>query len=429
MPLEMVKERFSKVFYGWWVVAATCAVNAIGGGVYFYGFSVFFLPIKAALNLSSASTSLIFSLSRAEGAVEGPIAGYLIDKFGPRIMLTIGAIIVAIGYILLSQVNSFLWFLTIYLGIISLAFNATFSGSTMAVVNNWFIRRKGLAMAVSIAAYSLGGAIIAPLLAFGIHHLGWRTTMALSGIMLAAVVVPFAQLLRSSPEALGLNPDGDSPRIKSELDNVEVEPLPSSVDFTVSEALRTKSYWLLAIGTMLRTGTLGTLIVHFVPIMVWKGNSEQSAAVMLGIMAFLSIPMRIGIGWLGDRWSRSKMLAAGMALGAFSLMILQTANSLIQVWLFISVFSVVEGLSALNWALVGDYFGRKRFATLRGILSLVYSWGMIVMPIVAGAIFDRTSSYNNVIWIFIGMYICGTVLFLVIQRPRTPLLNREKTQN
>ena len=429
MSLEIVKERFSKVFYGWWVVAATCAVNAIGGGVYFYGFSVFFLPIKTALNLSSASTSLIFSLSRAEGAVEGPIAGYLIDKFGPRIMLTIGAFIVAIGYILLSQVNSFLWFLTIYLGIISLAFNATFSGSTMAVVNNWFIRRKGLAMAISIAAYSLGGSIIAPLLAFGIHHLGWRTTMALSGIMLAAVVVPFAQLLRSSPETLGLKPDGDTPRIESKLDEVGVKPILSSVDFTVSEALRTKSYWLLAIGTMLRTGTLGTLIVHFVPIMVWKGNSEQTAAVMLGIMAFLSIPMRIGIGWLGDRWSRSKMLAAGMALGAFSLMILQTANSSFQVWLFISVFSVVEGLSALNWALVGDYFGRKRFATLRGILSLVYSWGMIVMPIVAGGIFDRTGSYNTVIWIFVGMYICGTILFLVIQRPRTPFLVKDKTQN
>ena len=429
MSLEIVKERFSKVFYGWWVVAATCAVNAIGGGVYFYGFSVFFLPIKTALNLSSASTSLIFSLSRAEGAVEGPIAGYLIDKFGPRIMLTLGAFIVAIGYILLSQVNSFLWFLTIYLGIVSLAFNATFSGSTMAVVNNWFIRRKGLAMAISIAAYSLGGSIIAPLLAFGIHHLGWRTTMALSGIMLAAVVVPFAQLLRSSPEALGLKPDGDTPRIESKLDEVGVKPILSSVDFTVSEALRTKSYWLLAIGTMLRTGTLGTLIVHFVPIMVWKGNSEQTAAVMLGIMAFLSIPMRIGIGWLGDRWSRSKMLAAGMALGAFSLMILQNANSSFQVWLFISVFSVVEGLSALNWALVGDYFGRKRFATLRGILSLVYSWGMIVMPIVAGGIFDRTGSYNTVIWIFVGMYICGTILFLVIQRPRTPFLVKDKTQN
>ena len=429
MPLEIVKEPFGKVFYGWWVVAATCAVNAIGGGVYFYGFSIFFLPIKAALNLSSASTSLIFSLSRAEGAVEGPVAGYLIDKFGPKIMLTIGALIVAIGYILLSQVNSFLWFLAIYLGIISLAFNASFSGSTMAVVNNWFIRRKGLAMAISIAAYSLGGSIIAPLLAFGIHHLGWRTTMALSGIMLAAVVVPFAQLLRSSPEALGLHPDGDTSGIKSKSDDGDVKPVQSSVDFTVKEALRTKSYWLLAIGTMLRTGTLGTLIVHFVPIMVWKGNSDQTAAVMLGIMAFLSIPMRIGIGWLGDRWSRSKMLAAGMALGAFSLIILQNANSLFQVWLFISVFSVVEALSALNWALVGDYFGRKRFATLRGILSLVYSWGMIVMPIVAGGIFDRTESYNTVIWIFVGMYISGTILFLVIQRPPTPLLIKDKNRN
>jgi len=83
----------------------------------------------------------------------------------------------------------------------------------------------------------------------------------------------------------------------------------------------------------------------------------------------------------------------------------------------------------LNWALVGDYFGRKRFATLRGILSLVYSWGMIVMPIVAGGIFDRTGSYNTVIWIFVGMYICGTILFLVIQRPRTPFLVKDKTQN
>ena len=99
---------------------------------------------------------MIFSLSRAEGAIEGPIAGYLIDRFGARKILTVGVIVVGIGYVLLSQVNSYLWFLIIYLGIISLAFNGSFSTSTMSVVNNWFIRRKGLAMAISIAAHSLG---------------------------------------------------------------------------------------------------------------------------------------------------------------------------------------------------------------------------------------------------------------------------------
>ncbi|MDP6302057.1 MAG: MFS transporter, partial [SAR202 cluster bacterium] len=76
MESDTAQPPRGKIFYGWWVVAASAVVNACGGGVYFYGFSVFFLPIKAALDISSAATSLVFSLSRAEGAVEGPIAGY-----------------------------------------------------------------------------------------------------------------------------------------------------------------------------------------------------------------------------------------------------------------------------------------------------------------------------------------------------------------
>lgn len=421
MALAFVKKKTDKVFFGWWIVATSCVVNAIGGGVYWYGFAVFFLPIKAALGLSSTSTSLIFSLSRAEGAIEGPVAGYMIDRFGARKILTVGVIVVGIGYVLLSQVNSYLWFLIIYLGIISLAFNGSFSTSTMSVVNNWFIRRKGLAMAISIAAHSLGGAIISPILAFAIYHMGWRITIALSGILLAAFVVPFAQLLRPSPEAMGLLPDGDKKELSSTETATSKTNVKESLEFTVKQALRTDTYWMLAFGTMLRTGTLGTLIVHFIPIMVWKGNSEQGAAMMLGVMAFLSIPMRIGIGWLGDRWSRSRMLSGGMVLGAISLLVLQGSSDLWQIWVFICVFSVVEGLSALNWALVGDYFGRKRFATLRGILSLIYSWGMIIMPLVAGRIYDQTESYRMAIWIFIGMYVVGALLFILMRRPRLPV--------
>ena len=179
---------------------------------------------------------------------------------------------------------------------------------------------------------------------------------------------------------------------------------------------------------MLRTGTLGTLIVHFVPMMVWKGHSEQTAAVMLGMMAFLSIPTRIGLGYLGDSWSRTKILSGGMALGALCLILLQNANSLLILWVFISIFSFVEGLSALNWALVGDFFGRKRFATLRGILSLVYSWGMILMPVIAGTIYDRTDSYNIVIWIFMAMYVVGAIIFLIIRKPTLPARQINLTQ-
>ena len=419
MLADIARGRLDKVFYGWWIVASTGAVNAAGGGVYFYGFSIFFLPIKESLHISSAAASLVFSLSRAQGAFEGPLAGYLYDRVGPRTMLTVGMIVVGIGYVLLSQVHSYIWFLLVYLGIISLAFNGCFS-STIAAVNSWFVRRKSLAMAISMAAWGLGGFIIAPLLSVGILYLGWRMTAALSGIFLVAVTVPSAQLLRRSPESMGLQPDGDVIRPASADEQTVGAATTTSIDFTVGEAVRTRAFWALAIGTMLRGGTYGTLIVHFVPIMVWKNVTEQTAAVMLGATALLLIPLIIALGWLGDRWPRTKMLTFGMALGALFMLILQYATNEWHLWVFVCAISMIDSLTVLNWSLLGELFGRRHFATLRGIQSLVGSWGVIIMPVVAGAIFDRTDSYSAVIWIFVAMYASACVVFSLVRQPRDP---------
>ena len=415
MLADVAKGRLDKVFYGWWIVASTGAVNAVGGGIYFYGFSIFFLPIKESLQISSAAAALVFSLSRAQGAFEGPIAGYLYDRVGPRAMLTVGMLIVGIGYLLLSQVQTYLWFLLVYLGIISLAFNGCFS-STVAAVNSWFVRRKSLAMAISMAAWGLGGFIIAPLLSAGILHLGWRMTAALSGVFLVAVTVPCAQILRRSPESMGLQPDGDVIRPASADGTTSA----TSMDFTVGEALRTSAFWTLSLATLLRSGTYGTLIVHFVPIMVWKDTTEQTAAVMLGATALMLIPLMIGLGWLGDRWPRTKMLVVGMALGALFMLILQYASSEWHLWVFVCAISVIDSLTVLNWSLLGELYGRRHFATLRGIQSLVGSWGIIIMPVVAGAIFDRTDSYTAVIWIFVAMYASACAIFGLVRLPRAP---------
>ena len=419
MLADGTRSRLDKVFYGWWIVASTGVVNAAGGGVYFYGFSIFFLPIKEALNISSAAASLVFSLSRAQGAFEGPLAGYLYNRVGPRAMLTVGMIIVGIGYVLLSQVHSYIWFLLVYLGIISLAFNGSFS-STTAVVNTWFVRRKSLAMAISMAAWGFGGFIIAPVLSVGILHLGWRLTAALSGIFLVAVTLPFIQLLRRSPESMGLQPDGDIARPASADGQPVGAATTASADFTVGEALRTRTFWILSLGTMLRTGTYGTLIVHFVPIMVWKNITEQAAAVMLGATALIMIPIMIGLGWLGDRWDRSKMLVFGMAVGALFMLILQYATSEWHLWVFVCAISMIDGLAVLNWSLLGELFGRSNFAMLRGIQGLVHSWGIIIMPVVAGAIFDRTDSYSAVIWVFVVMYVLASVIFGFVRQPQVP---------
>ncbi|MFC2022436.1 MFS transporter, partial [Chloroflexota bacterium] len=102
-----ILKRVRLAFYGWRILAASAITGTVGAGLAHYGFSVFFLPISESLGLSRAATSLVFSLARSEGALEGPVAGYLIDKFGPRKVLFASAIMMGVGYILLSRVESF----------------------------------------------------------------------------------------------------------------------------------------------------------------------------------------------------------------------------------------------------------------------------------------------------------------------------------
>ena len=114
------------------------------------------------------------------------------------------------------------------------------------------------------------------------------------------------------------------------------------------------------------------------------------------------------------------MLGLGMGLGVVAMLVLQSARSGWHLWIFVGIFSFVEGFSALNWALVGEFFGSSKFATLRGILSFVYCSGLIVLPVMAGKIFDHTGSYTVMLWVFVGMYAICTILFGLMKRPPPP---------
>src|SRR4026208_2407927 len=113
-------------FYGWRMVAIGSALRILGGGLYFYGFSGFFFPLSQDLGLSRAATSLVFSLARAQGAFEGPIAGYFMDRHGPRALMILAIMMTGIGHMILSGVNSYLALVLVYMGLVSLSFHAGF---------------------------------------------------------------------------------------------------------------------------------------------------------------------------------------------------------------------------------------------------------------------------------------------------------------
>jgi MFS family permease len=392
-----IHPKFLKLYYGWIMVGVVSAMRMFGGGLHGYGFTVFFLPVSQDLGLNRAQTSLAFSLARAEGAIEAPLIGYLIDRFGPKPLMTAAALLAGIGYVSLSWVNGYWDFLAVYLGLISLAYSAGFIQTPMVVANNWFIRQRARAMTVVGAAVTVGGTLITPLLAIVVTGWGWRWGAFWVGCIFLLVCVPLSLQVKRSPESVGLFPDGQSPDFLSSGASPQGKTHLQQ-DVTAAHALKTLAFWSLAFSMLARVGTQSTMMVHFIPMMVWKGMTQERAALLLSAFALLNLFFHFFLGWIADRMNKPRLLSLWMLLPMSALVILQFGQSPVFLWLFAILFSTLDAAFPVTWATTGDFFGRKFFATIRGNMTFFYMWGSALGPVIAGYLYDQTQSYSATLW-------------------------------
>jgi MFS family permease len=406
------------VFYGWWIVLIGCVQDAVKGGTFNTGFTLYFLPVLNELRLSRAATSLPFSLAKLESALEGPLVGYLIDRFDVRVMLVVGTTLAGLGFVLLSLTSSYIFFVLVFIGPLSFGFQAGFNQATMAVVNHWFRRKRGLAMSIVQTGQAIGGVLIFPLVALAVLKLGWRPAAFLSGLVVL-MLLPLVLLIRRSPESMGLLPDGERGPSPDALR--PAHRLREAQEFTAGEALRTPAFWLLAAFHGLRNIPYSGVSVHLVPLLVWKGADEPTAAFFVGLTALATVVVRPLTGWLGDRQSKQKIGAAGVFLGALGLVVLAFSDGALWPLVFFAVlFSFGDGINSVTWALVGDFFGRTHFATIRGWISMVQSFASMPAAVFTGWIYDRTQSYAYALIVFIICYgVAGLILWLM-PHPRKP---------
>ena len=190
---------------------ACSAMAFFASGIFFRGFTVFVPAVRDSLGLSQAQTNLVFSLARAEGGLEGPVAGWAIDRFGNRALLVPGIILAAIGYFVFAGfVHSYLTFALVYLGMISLGNSIAFQHALFAGLNQWFRRRRSLAISTLAAVSSLGGLILVPIMSLIILNLSWRWAIFGAGGAYLVAILPFTLMFRNRPEDIGLLPDGDT---------------------------------------------------------------------------------------------------------------------------------------------------------------------------------------------------------------------------
>ena len=413
-----LRGRLSNSFYGWRMIAVGSALRILGGGLYYYGFSIFFLPLSQDLGLSRAATSLVFSLARAQGAFEAPVAGYFMDRYGPRPLMILAIIMTSIGHMVLSGVHSYVALLLVYMGVVSLSYHAGFMDAPMVVANTWFVRKRTLAMSLISGSVGVGGFALTPFLSDAVNAYGWRNAAFGNGLIFLTIGLPLALLVRRSPESMGLRPDGDPPFVAREQVRHQSAPIAGEeVNFTLAAALRTAPFWLLTIATAIRVVILSAVTVHYVPLMVWKGLTAQRAAVFLAAQAFLSLPSSLLFGWIADRVNKPKLMAVCMLLATVSAIVLIYAESEWGIVLFLPLFGMVEYTFPVNWSTVGEFFGRKNFAKIRGAMTFIHTWGSVIGPVIAGAIYDRTHSYTVLLWVSAGLLLLASALYVMVVKP------------
>ena len=416
--------RPGRVFYGWWIVSGGFIMQMVVGSLMIHSFTAYFPLLQYQFGWSRAMLSGAFALSRAESGILGPIQGWLIDRFGPRVMVRVGMVIFGAGFIMFSYTDSVLDY---YITFLLMALGSSVAGflTVATTVVNWFERRRGVAMGIAMSGFGIGGLLV-PAVAYSLSTLGWRPTAFISGVFIIIIGIPLGQVFRQRPEQYGYLPDGATrpegsySREPSDRGSAPVED--DVGGFTAREAMRTPVFWLLSMGHSMALLTVGAVSLHLVPhIMESVGLTITAASGAVSVMTLFNILGQVGGGFLGDRFSKRMLCAIAMLMHGSALLILAYATTIMPVFIFAVLHGTAWGLRGpMMTTIRADYFGRASFATIMGFSSLVVMVGMTGGPLFAGYMADIFDGYRVPFVIIAAITGLGSFFFAISAPPKLP---------
>ena len=391
-------------------------------GTFWQGFGAFFDPIVEQFGWSRATTSAAISLQRTESGMVSPFVGYFIDRFGPRKVMLVGILMTGAGFILLARINS-LWQFYSAFALITLGMSiGTWMVVTTAVAN-WFVALRTRALALTSAGSALGGLLV-PVVIWLIATTDWRTALVLIGVGFWIVGIPSAIVMRRRPEDHGLLPDGRSGETSdgSEADapaDTERGAAQERVEasLTVRQALATRTFWQMALamgaGQLVMSAT-----VHQIPAITSFGFSRETAGVVMLAVSLMSLAGRIVSGFTGDRVDKRKVIAAAFALQLVGTLIFATTSTPLHLAGFVVCWGIGFGASIpVRFALLADYFGRRHFGSVMGIMMTVSAVFGIAGPVFVGWMYDVRGNYRDPYVVLALTVLVAIPLVLSLTRP------------
>jgi sugar phosphate permease len=410
---------------------AMAITSGLGSGFVFLGASALFKPIASELSLSRAATSVATSIARLEGGIQAPIAGALADKFGPKWLVMSGTVLLIAGLVWMYFIDS-VWAYYLAWGIIvATGFNFGFTIAHDKVLTDWFIRKRGLALGTRFALFGIVGTSVLPLVSWLIITQGWRMSCLIwAGVIVATVPLSLIFIRRHRPEYYGLLPDGaiasDTEADAANMVDKGVAYAASleEMEFTLKQAMRTKSYWMLIISWCSFGLIYGSFTLHCIPFLTDIGIAPAVAAGMLSLMNLINIPSRFLGGLFSDRLPKGKMqllLSGAFIIQTLSFVALLLSQSTAMLYFFLVLFGLGTGaVTPLGITMRGRYFGRKAYGSIQGTSQMFAAPISILGPIYTGWVYDVYGSYMPAFILFGALAALTAVLMFFVRPPKPP---------
>ena len=371
---------------------------------------------------SSTVLALGFSTIQGTNGVVGPGQGWLTDRFGPRAVIRVGLVLLAGGLMLFSQISSLVHLFPVLL-VVAVGMSLGGFLSVMVAIVNWFERYRATAISFTTGGFAVGGVLVY-LVVLAIDAFGWRTTAFSSGLIVLALGIPAAQLIRHRPEDYGQVVDGDPPpEPTSPSSPGAVAEITRDEGFTVGEALRTRQFWFISLGHGSALLVVSAVMVHLFTHLTESLNySLTQAGAITVVIPIAQVVGTIAGGVLGDRVNKRGLGAGAMLTAGCALLVLVVADSIWMIFVFALAHGFAWGVRGpVLLALRADYFGRRDFGKIMGLSQLVMTSGMMGGPIFAGLMRDITGGFETGFVVLSILSLLGALLIVFASKPTRPL--------
>ncbi len=408
-------------FYGYNLAVYAFTMGFLASSFFLHSRGIFFPLWMEEFAMDKTRISLAVSLTLFAGSCVAPLTGYCLDRFPVRRVITVAALWLATGYLLLGTAGHFAAFLGILVLFQGLGWTGVGPLAQTKLMVNWFTRNRGMALGIAIMGISVAGVVMPTVVTWLSENLGWRGTYTAYAAIIVAFVIPLTlAVVKQAPSDVGQHPDGDPAPPPAAARDAPAQDAPGTASGLriYREFLSSKAFWSVVITFGLMNGVYSAMITHLPTYMTTElGYDLYDASYLLGVAGAFAIGGKLVWGWMMDHLNAKLTVMCGVTAYLTSTLIFLLSQNYLWITLAAGLFGLgFGGMVPVRSVLISRLFGVAKFSRVNGLLSFFLAPATFWV-LITGYIADQTGTYTSAFQVWAVAFVLAGCISILVRLP------------